>query len=108
MTLEEFALQILFGTRLEEKLISTPVELTPSFSFSPIEIPHFPGRPSHLAHPGKATFPSIHRLNEPLERGKVLHFFANHELLAMELMALVLLRFPEAPLPFRQGLVRII
>ena len=37
------------------------------------------------------------------ERGVMLHFLANHELLAAELMALVLLRFPNAPKEYRAG-----
>jgi uncharacterized ferritin-like protein (DUF455 family) len=109
MKLEEFARLILFGTSLDDKLYSGSVSMNLGASpLFPIEIPAFPGRPKSLSRPGKATFPSIHRLNETSERGKVLHFFANHELLAMELMALVLLRFPEAPCSYRQGMVRII
>ena len=77
-------------------------------SFSSFETPLFPGRPKHLSRIGKSEFPSTQKLKLDSERGKVLHFFANHELLAMELMALVLLKFPKAPTPYRQGVVRII
>ena len=107
MKLEAFARTLLFGTTLEEKLLGCQPEFEPS-NAAPIEIPAFPGRPLRLSRPGKAGFPSIDRLQEPLVRGEVLHFFANHELLALELMALVLLRFPEAPAAFQKGLVRTI
>src|SRR6476620_10385829 len=116
MSVEEYARQILFGTRLDDKLMPWKVpsgaecsDLYLSENALPLSsIPPFPGRPSNLAKPGKATFPALNHLDRPEERGKVLHFFANHELLAMELMALVLLRFPQAPVAFRKGILRII
>ena len=52
------------------------------------------------------NFPALHRLEQERERGRLLHFFANHELLATELMALVLLKFPDAPAAFRKGVLQ--
>ncbi|MCZ6673692.1 MAG: DUF455 family protein, partial [Verrucomicrobia bacterium] len=49
--------------------------------------------------------PSNAKLIDEKERGRLLHFFGNHELLATELMALALLKFPEAPASFRQGVL---
>ncbi len=49
------------------------------------------------------VFPGTKNLEQESERGRLLHFFANHELLATELMALVLLKFPDAPAAFRKG-----
>ncbi len=111
LELDTFAKMILFGSTLEEKLVKVSSFSIPSGMSHPqkaMNIPGFPGRPPQLAKPGKAPFPSLNQLHKPTVRGEVLHFFANHELLAMELMALVLLRFPEAPSAFRQGLGRII
>jgi uncharacterized ferritin-like protein (DUF455 family) len=111
--IEQFGRALLFGATLEEKLVHPEAfSLSPSADRAPgspaIEVPRFPGRPKEICRPGKAEFPALHRLHQPGVRGEVLHFFANHELLAMELMALVLLRFPEAPIEFRNGIVRTI
>lgn len=108
MELREFAEQILFTTSLEEKL-RTPDVITDERPGSPIITPEAPGRPAQMQFKphatGKSEFPGLHRLEDQAERGKLLHFFGNHELLATELMALVLLKFPDAPAAFRQGVL---
>lgn len=109
MELRELAEQILFATTLEEKL-RCPATITDDRPGPPRLTPAAPGRPPELhfkpSGSGKADFPGLHRLEQERERGRLLHFFANHELLATELMALVLLRFPDAPPAFRRGVLQ--
>jgi uncharacterized ferritin-like protein (DUF455 family) len=109
MELREFAEQVLFATTLEEKL-RTPEIITDEHPGAPLLTVEAPGRPAGLQFKaqssGKADFPGVHRLEKEQERGRLLHFFANHELLATELMALALLRFPDAPAAFRRGLLQ--
>lgn len=109
MELRDFAEQVLFATTLAEKL-RRPDMITDERPGPPLAALVAPGRPSQLRFKphsgGKAEFPGMHRLDEARERGKLLHFFANHELLATELMALVLLRFPDAPAAFRKGVLQ--
>lgn len=108
MELRDFAEQVLFATSLEEKL-RCPDVITDEHPGLPIVTPAAPGRPAGLhfkPHSGsKTNLPGLHRLEKPAERGRLLHFFGNHELLATELMALVLLRFPDAPAAFRRGVL---
>ncbi|MDA7931551.1 ferritin-like domain-containing protein [Akkermansiaceae bacterium] len=70
--------------------------------------PDLPGRPTEL-RPVKTKsnnrFPSAEQLEDEEQRALLLHFFANHELLAVELMALALLKFPDAPDSFRKGVL---
>ncbi|MEN9776703.1 MAG: hypothetical protein RJB04_458, partial [Verrucomicrobiota bacterium] len=118
----EFAERILCATTLEEKLIDPPGDrLTDERPGPAWDREVEPGRPAELrfkrsgaersgddraAGDGpRAEFPGLHGLGDEAGRGKVLHFFANHELLATELMALVLLRFPDAPPAFRRGVL---
>jgi uncharacterized ferritin-like protein (DUF455 family) len=109
MELHDLARQILFATTLEGKL-RCPEIVTDEQPGSPIVAPSAPGRPQELCFKSQvsdpADFPGVHHLEQERERGRLLHFFANHELLATELMALVLLRFPEAPAAFRRGVLQ--
>lgn len=117
--IDAFARRILLGSTLQGKLAphDAPVAV-PAGTAAPhadsgpaaagFTVPAFPGRPPELLHIGNSKFPSTRHLHDPTARAHVLHFFANHELLAMELMALVLLKFPDAPPAFRTGLVRTI
>jgi len=109
MELCEFAERVLFATTLDAKLES-PALITDERPGLPMETPPQPGRPPELRFRSqdarRADFPGLQRLEQPRERGRLLHFFANHELLATELMALVLLRFPEAPPAFRRGVLQ--
>lgn len=109
MELREFAERVLLATTLEEKL-RAPDVITDEHPGAALLTIEAPGRPVELQFKaqgsGKADFPGAHRLEKEQERGKLLHFFANHELLATELMALALLRFPDAPAAFRRGLLQ--
>lgn len=110
MELRDFAESVLFARTLEEKLQS-PGTLTDEQPGIVLPTPEAPGRPDGLAFKRSGTgsgtgFPPDHRLHDQRERGRLLHFFCNHELLATELMALVLLRFPDAPPAFRRGVAQ--
>jgi len=109
MELRDFAEQILFATTVEEKL-RQPKDITDERPGPSIVAPEMPGRPAELHFKkqgsGQADFPAARDLENERERGRLLHFFANHELLATELMALVLLRFPDAPAAFRRGVLQ--
>jgi len=107
METRDFAAKVLFANTLEEKL-APPVDLTDHQPGKSMETPAEPGRPVDLRlrqNGVRAGFPGSAQLIDEEQRGILLHFFANHELLATELMALVLLKFPEAPAEFRRDIV---
>lgn len=108
MELKDFAERLLIGKTLADKLLSPDLLLDEQAGGSPL-LPDEPGRPDALALPrrgsgAKIPMPSLLDLDRPEVRGRILHQFANHELLALELMALALLKFPDAPAKFRRGL----
>ncbi len=106
--------RILFSDSLEEKLEIydlAPVSFNNSDSIEPLKQSVQPGRPENLRfgdvslkRRAAPPLPATPHLVDDENRGILLHFFANHELLAAELMALALLRFPDAPTEFRKGL----
>ena len=96
-----FASRVLTGVSWDDKL-APPLPGVDRAVRGPV--PAVPGRPPGLAPSDRrARFTAA--IDTPRGRGEVLHFFANHELLALELMALALLKFPDAPPSFRRGLV---
>ena len=111
MTINQWAELVLFGKTLHDKTLS-PLGLfdTQSEKLRSIDKVFTPGRPAELElqawnERDKISFPKADTLFVERNRGLILHFFANHELLALELMALVLLRFPDAPAEFRNGII---
>lgn len=107
MEIREFAERVLLGQSLADKLVA-PRELTDLAPGPAIAAPAVPGRPLELPLRSGANererFPTRRDLEREAGRGIALHFFANHELLALEAMALALLRFPDAPPAFRREL----
>jgi uncharacterized ferritin-like protein (DUF455 family) len=103
--ISEIAQAWLLGTTLADKL-------APAGPVSDAR----PGAPRSIAQPGRspelalcsrgAALPS--ELDADADRARALHVFANHELLAIELFAWALLRWPDAPPAFRRGLLAII
>jgi len=110
MDIRAFAEQILFAESLEAKLQRCREELTDAAP-GPAVRPETPGRPENLRFAPRRTAPAMPRpgaFADPAKRGVAHHIMANHELQAVEVMAFVLLAFPDAPPQFRHGLARII
>lgn len=108
MELRTFAEKVLFSTRLEDKLAAPDSAITDHAPGIAISSPDAPARPETLRfskESGNSTFARARHLQSDDDRATLLHFFANHELLATELMALVLLKFPDAPREFRAGIL---
>ena len=92
MKLNEFCKHIIFSPNLRDKLTSVDVEL--NFDWDPQEIPGQPARHKKIVMSDKnLRFPRGH-FHEVEKKAMALHSFANHELLATEIMAAVILFFP--------------
>ncbi len=105
-TVQDFAEQLLCGHTLMDKL-TRPMTLDYQSHTREMVLPNLPSRPEHLQF-STERLPFPRHFADERARAQALHFFANHELLAIELMALCLLKFPDAPIPFQKGLVHTI
>lgn len=106
MEISAYAERILFGATLADKRVAFD-RLTDERPGAALGRVDAPARPAALAFTAsRMEFPK--NLEHDEARGRALHFFVNHELLAAELMALVLLRAVDAPARFRMGLAQTI
>ncbi len=111
MHYREYARQILEGENLDDKLLSAKdVELTEQLEH--YTLPNNPGRTKRLEFDNEQVkFPRSASFHLEEKRGLALHFFANHELLAIEMMAAALLVYPDTSrdmIQFKKGLIKTI
>ncbi len=112
----DFATRVLFSPSIEDKLRSPSALSDRRQSQALHSLPNTPAREGTLTlhtlgarkRQKRELRPSIDHLQDPLFRARLLHTFAHHELISLELMALALLRFPEAPKAFRRGLAQVL
>ena len=112
-TLYDWAYQILFSEKMENKLRSFNDNLhlgllDPSF-FKPIIKPVMPGRlKEHQFSSKQYKFPKKNKLDQKENLAIAMHAFANHELLAIELMALAILVLPHETLEEKKWKIGIV
>lgn len=111
MHYREYARTLLEGPALEDKLLSAKnIEFTDCLDI--YELPKNPGRSNKLKLDNQQVkFPRNTSFHLEEKRGLALHFFANHELLAIEMMAAALLIYPDTTkdfILFKKGLVKTI
>ncbi len=110
MELRDFAIRVLLATELDKKLQPPDSPLTDTAPGPPMR-PELPGRPENLPFAAKRSAPKMPKpasFREPARRAVAHHLMANHELQAAEVMAMMLLAFPEAPAEFRLGLAEVL
>lgn len=105
-TVERWAWDYIATTSLASKLEPTVPEVPYRWEVdAPVRRVLAPGRPPELRLSERAE--KTRGLRAPMGRARALHTFLHHELQAAELMAWAILAFPETPVAFREGLLRI-
>ncbi|MDJ0852486.1 MAG: DUF455 family protein [Myxococcota bacterium] len=106
--MREFCLGVLTRGDLGAKLAPAPADLCDRDPGPPLRVAR-PARDAGLAMgTGSSPLPRPGRLAEPESRVRCLARFAHHELMAAELFAWALLRWPELPAALRRGLLRVL
>jgi uncharacterized ferritin-like protein (DUF455 family) len=108
MTVMEWAKTLLLSPHYSDKLLS--ITLTaPMGEWQAFALPSRPGREDKLQFSDRQIkFPKRGSLVNPQSRGIAIHSFANHELLAIEMMAAALLVYPhhdEDSIRMKRGIV---
>ena len=96
MNVFDFAFYVLKSKKLDGKLLD--ISVIDSYSINTKRSIRFikPGRGNEISFSSKqAKFPNKEHLKTNEGKKKALHFFANHELLAIEMMAQAILLYPE-------------
>lgn len=109
MELSDFAKTVLISTSLEDKLQRPDLPFTDSRPGSGFRAER-PGRPDNLQFAPRRTAPAMPKpqaFHDPAKVAIAHHIMANHELQALEVMAMVMLAFPDTESEFRTGLAEI-
>ena len=109
MELRAFAERVLYSDKLTIKIARIDESLTDHALGGAVRVTQ-PTRPANLqfAERKKApAMPKAESLKDVRKRAIAHHVMANHELQALEVMAMVLLAFPDASAVFRMGLAQV-
>ncbi len=109
MELRTFAERVLNSDALNDKITRITDSLTDDHPGVAVRVTE-PVRPANLQFAARKTAPAIPKedsLKDPRKRAIAHHVMANHELQALEVMAMVLLAFPDAPTEFRMSLAHV-
>lgn len=116
MNIYDIAENILLGGNLEDKFLHvklTDVDYSKKIIASPFRLPKFPARSAQLQMSDvQAKFPRKATFHLDDKKAMALHFFANHELMAIEMMAAAILFYDfknnDERILFQKGLLKTI
>lgn len=95
MNINDYAQTLLLGPSLKEKLLGSNEISDFSLENRVLDLPKFPGRNDQIAFSDiQLKFPKKTALKNADKKAQAIHAFANHELLAIEMMAAFILCVP--------------